>query len=81
MNLAPATEADRKTVAELSATNTKITAELIKTDQILTLALTEVVVLKTQLTAGGGGVNAPATGPPRSHIIPKLVVRLNNSTN
>ena len=39
MNLAYATEADRKTVAELIATNTKITAELIKNNQLLTLAL------------------------------------------
>ena len=39
MNLAYATEADRKTAEELSATNTKITAELIKNNQLLTLAL------------------------------------------
>ena len=39
MNIASATEAYRKTVAELSATNTKITAELIRANQILTLVL------------------------------------------
>ena len=81
MNLAPATESDRRTVSELSAMNKKITTELIKTNQLLTLALTEVVALKTQLTAGGGLVNTPATGPPRSQRIPKCVVRLNNNIN
>ena len=35
--------------------------------------------MKTQLRAGGGDVKAPATGQPRSQMIPKRIVRLNNN--